>query len=689
MAVSRKKSINSDLLTGNLISADSLDGRIESDRDWRRVEGPTVPFVNPGPFAAVDFETFYSSKFSLSEMTEYEYVSHPAFNAYLVALELFDGHGWWRWVGHPEDAPWSSLPDSWVSHRAQFDELVSRKLRSTGVIARPIPDDYNCTSDLAGYFQLDRGLDACAPVLIGETADKSTRARMKSGGASAVAIRDYAGRDGRQCAWIWVRHHHRWPAHERAVSRLQRLAGFQGIWLDQPLMAEAKVVMRRAQLEVAHSIPWANRYPVASIKGVMIECAKLGIPPPSSLSLDDVDTAAWRDRHDSKSNWLEKIRRFTKAQQMESNVNMLQSRVRKDGTVPFELIYRKAPHTARFQSGGGLRMQNLDSDEVEGFNPRFFIHARPGHKFLIADLSQIEPRVLNWDVGDRVFLDACRKGASPYDAHAISTMGFQPKILPSGKPQRLKDANKGIYALAKARLLALGYQAWVPKFCEMARTMAQITVFEDETSYSPDLKTFYRASQIKDRIKRNDLEGWYVFPPAIESVLDFRDKSPLIADKRIGVWSRLENELRRHAGGDYFMPLPNGDVIRYFDVREGPRTIDGKPGELTAWVVKNSKNPHQKKSLYGGKLTENRVQRIARDILVDMIHRISRIDPKRLKYRWSVHDEIIAEAPSHDAKPLFDAMLHEMHTPPPWAKDLPVAAEGACEGVGILDHYVK
>lgn len=683
---------------GNLMlfPDDAVGGKIEDDVAWRTVRGPQAPcLMPPGPFAAVDFESYFTKKYSLAAkgMSPWEYVAHKAFNAYCVALEWFNGQNWKRWVGHPSKAPWQDIAGiDWISHNANFDELVYRRLISMGIVPKAaMPDLWHCTADLAAYLQLDRGLEACAPLLIGETADKSVRTKMKTNTATAAEIKDYAGTDGRQCAWIWYYNHKKWPEIERFLSRMQRRAGYRGVFVDQEMVAHCITAMKRIQLDIAHKIPWANKYSVTGVKGLTIECARRGIstPPPAKprpgsktsskqpgVALDDPGVALWAKQHDNEG-WLEMIRTFTKARQLEAHAQMMRDRSRKDGTVPFELIYRKAPHTARWQSGGGLRMQNLDKDEFHGFNARWFIHARPSHKFLIADLSQIEPRVLNWLVGDKIFLEACAKGASPYDAHARSTMDYK-----EDKP--LKKYSPGLYAMAKARLLALGYQAGPPKFCEMARDMAGITVFEEEKSYSPDLKQFFRASQIKDRIKLNDLEGWSIFPAATDSVYDFRNKSPLIAHPKTGIWATSEAAMRACVGGDHFVPLPNGEVIRYYDVRELPPQGNHRYGELTAWVVKNSKNPKHHSKLYGGKLTENKVQRVAREVLADMIARIACIDPRRLKFSWSVHDEIIAEAPAADAKFLFDAMIHEMSVPPQWAKDLPVAAEGQ-----ILDHYVK
>lgn len=684
---------------GNLMlfPVEAIDGKIVDDLQWRNVPGPQRrAVVQPEPFCAVDFESYFTKRYSIGEMSQWEYVAHPSFCAYVVSLEYFDGQHWWRWVGHPSKAPWRDVAGRrWVSHNAGFDELVYRRLMADRRVPRGVmPENWDCTADLAAYLQLDRGLESCSPLLIGEVADKSVRKKMQIGTAGAAEIKDYVATDSRQCGWIWYSHHHVWPELERLMSRVQRRAGYAGVWVDKEMCHAGIKGMKRVQLDCAMRVPWANRYAVTGVKGLIIECAKKGIPTPPpakprpgakkpskqpGVALDDPGVAAWAKQYEKSGalQWLTDLRTFSKARQLEAHCQMLLDRSRKDGTVPFELVYRQAPHTARWQSRGGLRMQNLDKDEFHGFNARWFIHARPSHKFLVADLSQIEPRVLNWLVGDEVFLAACAKGLSPYDAHARSTMDYK-----EDKP--LKKYSPGLYAMAKARLLALGYQAGAPKFCEMAWDMAQIIVFEEEKSYSPDLKTFYRLSQIKDRVERNDLEGWTVFPAAVDSVQDFRAKSPLIAHNKTGIWATSERAMRACVGGDHFVPLPNGEVIRYFDVREEPSKKPGWAGELTAWVVKSSKNPKHKSHLYGGKLTENKVQRVSREVLADMIARISKIDTRRLKFSWSVHDEIIAEAPARDADHLFAAMLHEMKTAPSWAKGLPVSAEGQ-----ILDHYVK
>jgi DNA polymerase I-like protein with 3'-5' exonuclease and polymerase domains len=49
----------------------------------------------------------------------------------------------------------------------------------------------------------------------------------------------------------------------------------------------------------------------------------------------------------------------------------------------------------------------------------------PGHRFVIVDLSQIEPRCLALAAGDRAWLDLVRAGANPYEAHAMTAHGWK------------------------------------------------------------------------------------------------------------------------------------------------------------------------------------------------------------------------------------------------------------------------
>lgn len=72
--------------------------------------------------------------------------------------------------------------------------------------------------------------------------------------------------------------------------------------------------------------------------------------------------------------------------------------------------------------------------------------APEGHLLAAVDLSQIEPRVLNWLAGNHQLLQRIRDGFPIYEAHARDSMGWTGGTL--------KKENPGLYSLAKARCLA-------------------------------------------------------------------------------------------------------------------------------------------------------------------------------------------------------------------------------------------
>ena len=80
---------------------------------------------------------------------------------------------------------------------------------------------------------------------------------------------------------------------------------------------------------------------------------------------------------------------------------------------------------------------------------------RPGKKFIICDLAQIEPRVMAWLVDDDKLLDLVKSGKDIYTAHALATMGA-------------KVVTKELRQLAKIRVLGLGYGCGAARFRDLA-----------------------------------------------------------------------------------------------------------------------------------------------------------------------------------------------------------------------------
>lgn len=632
--------------------------------------------LNVQPFAFPDFETFYTSKYSLSNMSTWQYVNHPAFDAYLVSILLATNPEQWTiWIGHPIDAPWGDfvhLP--WVSHNAGFDDLVHQKLISLDKIPRLRPPRWDCTQDLAKYLQVPGSLKGAVATLLGMDVDKSNRANMIGMRSADEATIKMAGEDSMWGAELWNRYSQHWPQGERDtldeqfLSRETRKQGWRGVAIDKPKVESDSQKLKYEMHKMQMTIPWAKKgQTVYSHVKLKNHCYRIGIHPPPNLSLDDPETKKWHEQFKSKYPWVQTLKDYTICKQRLSYFELLLERCRKDNTVPFNLKYGGAQPTFRWQSEEDMRMQNLAKDEHFGVKERDKLIPRKGYQFAIVDSSQIEPRVLNWLVGNEEFLRRCTQGMSPYEAFARASGGYT-------KPGSLKKVSPALYALYKAQVLALGYQAAAEKYVAMAETQAGLKVFVTRPAMvGTKLDTWEVAAYDKEvAAGRLDPNNYTLIPSGIDTVDKFRADNPLISSYSIGIWKRLERAMEKDIGRHHFVQLPSGRTMRYYNVH---RSSDGN---MMATVVLNSPIPFHTKDWYGGKLTENQVQAISRDILAWFVVQIIRNLPD-CRVIWTVHDEIITEVPDAVADERLKQILQIMHTTPDWARGLPVAAEGSLE----------
>lgn len=646
------------------------------------------PEAHAEPFVVVDFESYYSATYSLSGpngLSSWEYVNNPAFDPYCVSvMACFQGTAY-IWVGPPALIPWERLAKirQWVSHNASFDELVYHRCVALGLIPpgfRPL--HWDCTADMAAFLQRMRGLLESVRDLLGLSVDKSVVQRLKGGGdVTEEELAQYNFADCWYSALLWCRIAlHQWPEKERLLSRQTRYLGWKGIWVDDKQLKGDTAALSALMEKLAVTIPWnGGKRSVTSIDEFAKQCNREGIPAPASLDQTDPMTVKWEKLYGVTRPWLKTIFRYTKCRQTRSFFELLLERRRIDGTVPFDLLYCKAPHTQRWQSGKKLRIQNLDRDACEGIKVRHRLRPPPGHIFIIRDSSQIEPRVLNWLAGDFDFLRACQK-CSPYEAHARVNMGYALDVP-------MKKGDPANYQLAKAEVLALGYQAGPPKFVEMAHDMCGMNLHEFERTASivvgsgdSSSTIWFNAKQIDEAEKghgdRNlmdaiDRKAIAIYPPGVEVVASFRSAAKKIRN----MWYRVQNEMKADEGHDHLVHMPNGTTLYYFDV------IDSESG-LTANVIQNSPDPKQRKYFYGGKLTENRVQRMSRAILGEILVRLEEMPVGRVG--WHSHDEAIMVVPRQHAEEMLDWSGNAFNTSISWAPGLPLASEGM-----IAEYYDK
>lgn len=684
----------------------------------------TVPLPS-APTAAVDYETFYratkkkdpaekAKDVSASTQSYWHYTHHLEFYAYLVSIVTTDGL---EWVGDPKDAPWEKIKGHiWVSRNSPFDRSVHVRLQEDGIVPSWWPIYWGNSADLAAWMRHPRSLMGSIEVAFGITMDKSFRSDM-----NGVHYRDlsdeqkerglkYALEDSRLDLKYWVKYIGEWPDKERRLADLYVERSLRGLYADKKGIEEDMEVLLKVRELALSKIPWKDEYAALSKVGLAKECAKHGIQPPVTLDNKSPELAAWEDEYGEKFPFVAAMRDYRRSNTFYLRYKMTYDRImpngrfqislsylgtqtgRSSGTdrgdeerdsmnllnMPRDPIYVRADYTlvsskAELKEIMLWKMANKDAKTPPPgicyeIDIRGKILPEPGKKFGIIDMAQIECRVRNWLAGNKRVLDFCRKGLSAYEAHAMALMGYTP--APGSKG--LKKDNPQLYSLAKGRELALGFQAGHVQFIKMApiyiseedmdRIFNKPISPAQEAAYLKYLaavrQTVYISEYRKgdDRFKRYRVNAW-------EAVESFRKDNPELNDKETGMWHKLDRAIKAALGGDYFIKLPSGRKLCYFDVQ----MAEDDYGKVSLHA--RTERGGKLKPFYGGKLTANATSATARDIFLNSQ---LCLDDHDIWVCLDVYDETVIEVPvDFDVKVAADLMIVN----PDWAKTLPLGYE--------------
>lgn len=276
-----------------------------------------------------------------------------------------------------------------------------------------------------------------------------------------------------------------------------------------------------------------------------------------------------------------------------------------------------------------------------------------GHKFVVADFSAIEARVIAWLAGEQWVNEVFATHGKIYEATASQMFGVPVERIVKGNPE---------YALrqkGKVATLALGYQGGEAALIRMGALEMGLT--EEEL---PDIKTRWR--QANPRI----VDLWYAVDQAAVAALQTAQ-----AQAVKGLIFALEGDL---VYGQSFMTvrLPSGRKMYYARPFLKENQF-GRPAVHYYSVNQNSKK-WEADSTYGGRLVENIVQAIARDCLAETL---IRIEQRGLQVVFHVHDEVIIDAPMEVTVEEICSLMAE---PVPWAPGL------ILKGAGFEnDYYMK
>lgn len=268
-----------------------------------------------------------------------------------------------------------------------------------------------------------------------------------------------------------------------------------------------------------------------------------------------------------------------------------------------------------------------------------------GHKFVVADFSAIEARVIAWLAGEQWVNEVFATHGKIYEATASQMFHVPIERIVKGNPE-YSLRQKG-----KVATLALGYQGGTSALIAMGALNMGLT--EEEL---PDIVTRWRNANPRIR----DL--WYAVEETALAAMTTAEPQAMR-----GLIFRLEGDLLY---GQSFLTvqLPSGRKLFY----PKPFLQENRFGKMAIhyYTVGQQTRKWEVDSTYGGKMTENIVQAIARDCLAETLRRISHLG---LQVVFHVHDEVIIDAPMDVT---VDQICSLMAEPISWAPGLILKGAG-------------
>jgi DNA polymerase bacteriophage-type len=262
----------------------------------------------------------------------------------------------------------------------------------------------------------------------------------------------------------------------------------------------------------------------------------------------------------------------------------------------------------------------------------------PGNRLIISDLSAIEARIIAWLSGERWKLDVFNTHGKIYEATAAHMFKIPIEKVTKTSEWRHK---------AKIAELALGYQGGPNALIAMGAL--RMGLVEEEL---PKLVKMWRNAN------RKICSYWYQVGEAANTCVQTGQTIVL----NHGVKMLKEK-------GIFFIQLPSGRRLCYLKPSTRPNAFNGYT--LIYEGMNQTTKQWGKQNTYGGKLVENIVQAVARDVLATAM---LRLHDKGYKIIAHIHDEIVMEMPLGVGS--LDEVNQIMSMPISWAKGLPLAADG-------------
>ena len=635
----------------------------------------------------IDIETYSSN--DLVNCGVYKYVEAPDFTILLFAYSVDGGPVVCADFAQGEQLPddiRAALTDPTIiktAFNAAFERICISKYYG---YAEPLdPAQWRCTMVRAARMGLPLSLGQCGEVL------KLAEGKMTEG-KTLIRYFSVPGKNGRHYPsdapdrWETFKKYNirDVEVEQQILAKVRRLTAptfdeelytadqeinDRGVMIDRVLVDAAARFddEYKAQLleEAKQLTGMENPNSPAQIKEYLHKATGFSIQSLNKKNLDDLEKQLiyW-----PKAQKVLAIRREM-GKTSNKKYNAMQNCVCADGRIHGLLQFCGAARTGRW-AGRLVQVQNLPQNHLESLDYarelvrqgdleefelnyanvtqvlseliRTAFVAEPGKTFHVCDFSAIEARVIAWLAGEDWVLEVFRSGRDIYCANASKM--FKVPVEKHGQNAELRQ--KG-----KIATLALGYGGGVSALEAMGGSRLGLTESEEK-----QIVTLWRESN--PRI----VKMWAVIEKAAMTAL--KTGQNVTVHRGIVVGKRW---------GMLTITLPSGRTICYPRAKVGIEYNDGWRGDheiIEYEGLNQTTKKWQSIRTYGGKLTENIVQAVARDILGIVILRAKAAG---LNIVFHIHDEIIVEATPDQSLADVEALFSK---PIEWARDLPLKGAG-------------
>lgn len=589
----------------------------------------------------IDFETFYSRTYSLSKMTTEEYVRGDEFQVVGVSVQVDDAEPEW-FSGSDEETlqflqKFEFEKNLALAHNAMFDAAILTW--HYGIKPKGWLDTLSMGRAKHGT-EVGGSLKALAEHY--ELGVKGTEVENALGFRREDFSPDHLARYGEYCRndvaltyKLFAAMSDQFPREElKLIDLTIKMYSEPMLQLDKRVLSSH---LRKVKTKKTNLLGTFDKDQLMSNPQFADILASYGVSPPMKISpttgretyafsKTDEGFKALLEHPDELIQSLAAARIGIKSTIEETRTERFLS-IADRGALPVPLRYYAA-HTGRWGGDDKLNLQNLPrtSDLKRAIIPP------NGYVMLDSDSSQIEARTVAWLAGQDDLVAAFEAGEDVYKIMASAIYG---------KP--VADVTKDERFVGKTTILGAGYGMGPVRFRDQLKTFG-VTISEDESRHI--IRT-YRETYPKIP------EFWKTAGRALEAVMDdqsfiFGRDGVLVVDGRDGI------------------RLPNGLYIKYPNLRY--KETDGKTE-----LVYNTKRGRAiiDTRIYGGKVTENVCQALARIVIGYQMLFIA----KKYKVVMTVHDAIACVAPEAEADRALEYVEMCMKLRPQWASDLPLNCE--------------